>query len=61
MAEGNRRTDYVAVGNTVMGVLLLAVGLVSAGVAQLSQAAVFGFFAVSSAAGCLLARSLPEV
>lgn len=61
MAEGNRLTDYVVVGNALMGILLLAVGLVSTAVAQLSQTALFGFFAVSSAVGCLLSRSLPEM
>lgn len=61
MAEGNRRTDFVAVGNTLIGFLLLAIGLISAITAQFSTTAVLIFFTVSSLLGCLLSKSLPEV
>ncbi len=42
LAEGNRRTDYVAVSNTVIGALLLVSGLISAAAAVFSlEAAIF--------------------
>lgn len=61
MAEGNRRTDYVAVGNTVMGILLLVFGLMSALIAQFSDVAVFLLFACSSGLAWFFSRLLPEV
>ena len=54
LASGNRRTDYVAVGNSVIGVMLLLVGVIGAGVAQVSIAAVLAFFARVAATGIKL-------
>ena len=61
MAEGNRRTTYVAVANTVIGVLLLGVGIISAAIAQLSDTAIFIFFAVSSALAGWFSSKLPTL
>ena len=61
LASGNQRTEYVAVSNTAMGVLLLATGAVSAGLAQLGAEAALGFLAALGVVGVLVARSLPEV
>ncbi|GAA5164246.1 MFS transporter [Ornithinimicrobium tianjinense] len=61
MAEDDQRTRYVAVSNTAMGVLLLVVGAVSAGLAVLGPVAALVFLAVLGLAGVLVSRSLPEV
>lgn len=61
LAEGNRRTDYVAVSNTVIGVLLLAAGLLGALASLISVAAVLALLAVMGFAGASLCLALPEV
>lgn len=61
LAEGNRRTDYVAVSNTAMGVLLLVAGGASSALALLGPRVALGFLAAVGAAGVPVARSLPEV
>lgn len=47
MAGGNKRTDYVALSNTLIGVLLLLVGVLTGALAQFSIVAVLAFFALS--------------
>lgn len=61
MAEGDRRTQYVAVANTSMGVLLLVAGAVSSALAALGPEVALGFLAVLGLAGVAVGRSLPEV
>src|SRR5690625_2158735 len=61
LAEGNQRTDYVAVSNTAMGVLLLGAGGLSAALAQIGVGVALGFLAVLGLVGVLLATRLPEV
>jgi len=61
MAAGNRRTDYVAVSNSVIGLLLLVIGLVGALAAQYSLVAVLSFFALSGLFAALTGLRLPEV
>lgn len=61
LAGGNRRTDYVAVSNTVIGVLLLLVGAVTALLAQLSTASAVLALSVGAFAAAWLTRGLPEV
>lgn len=61
LVSGNKRTDYVSLSNTLIGVLLLVYGLLSALLAQTSLLAVFGLFALSSFVAAMLARTLPEV
>jgi hypothetical protein len=61
LAEGNRRTDYVAVSNAAMGVLLLATGAISAAIASFGAEAALLFLAVLGVLAVPVGRSLPEV
>ena len=61
MAGGNKRTDYVAVSNTVIGALLLVVGLASGLVASLGEAWALLLLGLMGLAGALLTRALPDV
>lgn len=61
MAEGDRRTEYVAVANTAMGALLLVIGGLSGALAALGPEIALGFLALLGLAGVLVGRSLPEV
>ena len=61
MAAGDRRTEYVAVANTAMGVLLLVVGAATAGLAALGVTVALAFLGVLGLVGVLAARTLPEV
>jgi hypothetical protein len=61
LAEGDQRTQYVAVANTVMGVLLLAVGALTAALAVLGNEAALLLLAVLGIAGAVVGRGLPEV
>lgn len=61
MAEGDQRTEYVAVSNSAMGVILLATGAVSAGLATLGVDWALGFLAVLGIVGVIGAIRLPEV
>lgn len=60
LAGGNRRTDYVAVSNTVIGGLLLVVGGTGALLAQMSLSLVLAFYAASGVSACIVGLSLPE-
>ena len=60
MASGNKRTDYVSVSNSIIGVLLLVVGGISSAIAWWSLPAVLWFFAASCLAGLWYALRLPE-
>jgi hypothetical protein len=61
LAEGNRRTDYVAVSNAAMGLLLLATGAISAAIASLGAEAALLFLAALGVLAVPVGRSLPEV
>ena len=61
LATGNQRTDYVAVSNTVIGVLLLVVGSVGALASVIGNAGVLGLLALMGLAGAVLGTSLPDV
>lgn len=61
VAEGDQRTEYVAVSNTAMGVLLLLVGAVTGVLAQWGNGLALALLAVLGLAGALLGRQLPEV
>ncbi|MEZ9577946.1 MULTISPECIES: MFS transporter [unclassified Vibrio] len=61
MADGNQRTDYVSVSNTVIGLLLLVYGAISAIIAQWNLTAVIILFSVSSCAALIIALKLKEV
>jgi len=61
MAGGNKRTDYVAVSNTVIGVILLLTGFVGALAQVVSTVGVIIILSLFGIAGVLLAHKLPEV
>lgn len=61
MAGGNKRTDYVAVSNTVIGVILLLTGFVGALAQVVSTTGVILILSLFGIAGVLLAQKLPEV
>jgi hypothetical protein len=61
LASGNRRTDYVAISNSVIGVMLLGVGTVGMLAPLISNAGVIGLLALMGLAGAALCSRLPEV
>ena len=61
MAEGDERTEYVAVANTAMGVLLLVAGAVSGGLALLGAEIALVFLGLLGLLGVVVSRRLPEV
>jgi hypothetical protein len=54
MAEGNQRTTYVAVSNTVIGALLLATGLVGALAATVSVPGTVALLGLAGLAGAAM-------
>ena len=60
IAEGDQRTQYVAVANTLMGVLLLAAGAVTAGLAAWGAQYALLLLAALGVAGAVVGRGLPE-
>lgn len=61
MAGGNKRTDYVAVSNTVIGIALLLAGLLSAALAAVSVPFAVFALALMALAGTAVCLRLPEV
>ena len=61
LAGGNRRTDYVAVSNTLMGILLLFAGALSMLLALFSNFVVILVFSLLGLVGVWLAQGLPDV
>lgn len=61
LAGGNKRTDYVAVSNTVIGCILLLMGGVGAAVSGTSAAGVILLFSLLGLVGAVIGRALPEV
>lgn len=61
MAGEERRTSYVAVSNTAIGVLLLVVGAASSAVALLGPVVALAFLAALGLVGVAVARTLPDV
>ena len=61
LASGNKRTDYVAISNTTIGVLLLLVGTVGLLTPVLGNAGVIGVLALMGLGGAALGTSLPDV
>ncbi len=59
MAEGDQRTDYVAVSNSLIGLLLLIFGALTAVLASINLSWVMLVLGVSSAAAFILNRQLP--
>jgi hypothetical protein len=61
LAGGNRRTDYVAISNSVIGVLLLVVGSIGLLVPMIGNAGVIACLAAMGLAGAALGAALPGV
>jgi hypothetical protein len=61
LASGNRRTDYVAVSNTVIGLLLLAAGAIGALATVIPTSGVIGILSLMGLAGAAMSARLPEV
>jgi hypothetical protein len=61
MAGGNKRTDYTAVSNTVIGILLLLTGGLTALVSMISDVAVILLLGLMGLAGAISATRLTEV
>ncbi len=61
LAGGNKRTDYVAVSNTVIGVVLLLAGFIGALTTILPVSAVILILAGMGVTGAVLSARLPEV
>ena len=60
LATGNRRTDYVAISNSVIGVLLLVVGTAGLLTPLIGHAGVIGLLALMGLAGAALGLTLPQ-
>lgn len=60
LAGGNRRTDYVAISNSVIGILLLLVGSVGMLVPLIGYAGVIALLSLMGLAGALLGTALPK-
>lgn len=60
LAGGNKRTDYVAVSNTVIGIVLLLAGSVGALTVVMPVSGVIVILAAMGLAGALLSLRLPE-
>ena len=61
LAGGNKRTDYVSVSNTIIGVVLLLAGSVGALTAIMPVSGVILILAAMGLAGAWLSARLPEV
>lgn len=61
MAEGDRRTTYVAVGNSAMGLILLVVGGISSAIAGVGATWALLFLAGLGLLGVVSSSRLPEV
>ena len=60
LATGNKRTDYVAISNTVIGVLLLLVGSIGALAPLIGNAGVIAVLSLMGLAGAAMGTTLPE-
>lgn len=60
LASGNQRTDYVAISNTTIGVLLLLVGSVGLLTPIITNAGVIGLLALMGLGGAALGTSLVD-
>lgn len=61
LATGNQRTDYVAISNTVIGVLLILVGAIGTLTPVVGNDGVIGLLALMGLAGAVYAATLPDV
>jgi uncharacterized membrane protein len=61
LAAGNKRTDYVAVSNTVIGVILLVTGGISALASLISIEGIILVLSLFGIAGAWTSSQLPDV
>jgi hypothetical protein len=61
MAGGTKRTDYVAVSNSMIGLLLLAAGVLLGALSFLKLHVLVLVLAGFGVAGVIMAHGLPEV
>ena len=61
MAKGNQRTDYVSVSNTVIGIILLFTGGLSALVSSISIEGVVLILSLFGILGAYKSYKLPDV
>ncbi len=61
MAGGNKRTDYVAVSNTIIGFILLITGGISATAAAISTEGIILVLSLFGVAGAYVSSKLPNV
>lgn len=61
LATGNKRTDYVAISNTVIGVLLLLTGAVGALAPVIGNAGVIAVLSLMGLAGAAMGSQLPRL
>ena len=61
MASGNKRTDYVAVSNTIIGFILLITGGISAAAATISTEGIILVLSLFGIAGAYVSYQLPNV
>jgi hypothetical protein len=60
LATGNKRTDYVAISNTIIGVVLLMVGSVGVLAPLIGNHGVIALLSLMGLAGAVLGSGLPE-
>ena len=61
LAGGVKRTDYVSVSNTLIGILLLVVGGLTSALSFLAPEALILGLSIMGLVGAFMARRLPEV
>jgi hypothetical protein len=61
MAGGDKRTDYVAVSNTIIGLVLLITGGISALASAISPEGIILILSLFGIAGAFTSSRLPEV
>lgn len=61
LGEGNQRTYFVSVSNTIIGVVLVIIGGLTAVLAQFSMLAVFSMLALLAWLSFILSRTMAEV
>ncbi len=61
LAEGNKRTDYVSVSNTLIGVILLLMGLTGTLATFLSISQIILVLSMLGVIGAWMAKTLPDV
>ena len=61
LGEGNRRTDYVSVGNTLIGMMLLVTGFISLLEPLIGASGIILILSIMGLLGSWMSLRLPEV